>query len=195
MTWTTAVARNYLDGGGVPVTFLAFVAKPLKHQNNQKVTMAYWTGSDSQFIDVGSGNYAFEAVGSLLTSSPVKESSDTNVRRHGISIRGIREPGRLLYREYGAEQAPAELHMVLKSTGGVILGAFPLIRGKIDGLSLVIDADKGDARLDIQLTTEAMQGTRVMDAKKSDSAFRQDRDGDTAMEYASLKDAEGDTWL
>ena len=193
MSVWSGTAQTYLDNERSPRYDIALRIKPLRYENNNTVTLGYWSGLHDLTITIDGEARFYEGVGPALQPEAFREETGTTVSRHRTVVEGLGPMGRVFFRSLDVQQAAIELHHIMTSAGGLVIGTRRMARGVVDRADLEIGANGVSAEVAVEMSSEAMAGTRVLQAMKSHAHYLE-RGGDTSMEYASLKDAEGDRW-
>lgn len=192
MLWPVACAE-FLAGGGRPNYQIALLLSPVLRSSGLREDLGYWSGHEDIVLPLGGADRTLWATYGALQSAVPSYVAGTTIRTHSISAFGLSPQSIDLLQAYEVRFAPAQEWQLMFTQGAEFIGARRIMSGTVDIVTQTIGKKGEGASLTLQIATSARAGTASIIAKKSDQSYRQ-RDGDTAMEYASLVDADSDWW-
>ena len=192
MLWPDEV-RTFFANGGAPNFHVAAIIKPIDLSTDGQITVGYWSGHEDIPLTLDGTLYTLLGTRGALQITNPTYAAGTEIRNYSARMFGLSEQAVDLLRAYDVEQAPAELWQLCFNQGAAFIGARRLAKGEVDGAPQTIGAKGQGATLELTIASALRAGTRTTASKKSHASYLL-RDGDTSMEYASLKDVDSDTW-
>lgn len=187
-------AQSYLDGNGTPTYEKGITVRPRRFDTNETVVLAYWSGNENISVVIDGVTRTFQGIDNLLRIDRIRCVAGTNVGSVAVDFFGLSDEGKNFYLGLDTEQAPVEIYNFMFNAGGRYLGYRDVYSGLVDDVSMEIGANGSGASVRLEVVPKTGLGTRIIEAKKSNAHYFEERNGDTSMEYASLKGVEGDEW-
>jgi hypothetical protein len=192
MLWDSG-AQTFLSGGGQPNFHLALTITPILISTGNPVSVGYWTGMEDIDLPLGGVTETLFASKGALDGDNPTYAAGTDIRRLKVWMNGLSQQALDLISAYDIEQCPAAFWQLCFSQGMEFKGARRLFKGWVDEPEQTVGPKGGTSRFALTLASTARAGTKTVPLKKSHQSYLR-RGGDTAMEYASLLDADSDWW-